>query len=60
VLKFPDHPENTGKFTDFGPEIGQGASAFGRKFNRLPTEFPSHKSRENLLAIREPEAGNSE
>jgi hypothetical protein len=52
--------ENTAKFTDFGLEISQGAPDFGRKFNRLPTEFPSHQSRENLLAIREPEAGNSE
>jgi hypothetical protein len=38
----------------------QGALAFGGKFNRLPTEFPSRQSRENLRAIREPEAGNSE
>jgi len=60
VFKFPDHRENRGKFSDFGPEIGQGASAFGRKFNRLPTGFPSHQSRENLFEIREPEAGNSE
>jgi hypothetical protein len=38
----------------------QGALAFGGKFNRLPTDFPSRQSRENLRAIREPEAGNSE
>jgi hypothetical protein len=42
------------------PWLSQGASAFGRKFNRLPTEFPSRLSRENLRAIREPEAGNRE
>jgi hypothetical protein len=28
--------------------------------NGLPTEFPSRQSRENLRAIREPKAGNSE
>ena len=39
---------------------GRGAPAFGRKFNRLPSEFPSRQSRENLRAIREPEARNSE
>ena len=34
--------------------------AFGRKFNRLPTEFPSRLNRENLQAIREPKKHNSE
>ena len=46
LVKFPDHRENTAKFTDFGLEISQGAPDFGRKFNRLPTEFPSHQGRE--------------
>jgi hypothetical protein len=59
-VSFPVPRENTGKFANFGLEIAKGASALGRKFNRLPTEFPSHQSRENLLAIRELEAGNSE
>ena len=54
------HGENTGKFADFGLEIAKAASAFGRKFNRLLIEFPSRLNRENLRAIREPEAGNSE
>src|SRR6478672_10572896 len=31
VVKFPDR-ENTGKFSDFGFEISQGATAFDRKF----------------------------
>ena len=38
----------------------QDALAFGGNFNRLPIDFPSRLSRENLRAIREPEAGNSE
>ena len=47
--------------TTFQTKLGPKApSAFGRKFNRLPIEFPSRLNRENLRAIREPEAGNSE
>jgi len=56
-------PCSTGKYREirrFRASDSQGASAFGRKFNRLPTEFPSRLSRENLRAIREPEAGNRE
>jgi hypothetical protein len=57
---FPVTRENTGKFAIFGFEIAKAPRAFGAKFNRLATEFPSHPSRENLRAIREAEAGNSE
>jgi hypothetical protein len=51
---FPVTRENTGKLAILGFENSQGASAFGGKFNRLATEFPSHLSKENLPAIREP------
>ena len=50
---FPVTREKTGKFAIFGFEIANGASAFGGKFNRLASEFPSRLSRENLRAIRE-------
>ena len=56
-------PCSTGKYREirrFRASDSQGASAFGRKFNRLPIEFPSRLNREKLRAIREPEAGNSE
>jgi hypothetical protein len=57
---FPVPRENTGKFADFGLEIAKASLLFRRKFNRLPTKFPTDQGRENLLAIREPEADNSE
>jgi hypothetical protein len=53
-------PCSTGKYREirrFRARDSQGASAFGRKFNRLPTEFPSRQSRENLQAIREAGGG---
>jgi len=56
-------PCYTGKYREIRPFSvlsSQGASAFGGKFNRLATDFPSRLSRENLRAIRELEAGNSE
>ena len=56
-------PCSRGKYREicrFRARDSQGASAFGRKFNRLPTEFPGGQSRENLRAIREPKAPNSE
>ena len=57
---FPVTWENTGEICYFRFLDSQGASAFGGKFSRLATEFPSRLSRENLGTIREPEAGNSE
>lgn len=57
---FPVTRENTGKFNRPWARDSQGASGFGGKFNCLPSEFPSRVNRENLRAIREPEADNSE
>jgi hypothetical protein len=57
---FPVSRENTGKFADFGLEIAKAPPLSEENSNRLPAEFPNHQNRENLLAIREPEAGNSE
>jgi hypothetical protein len=57
---FPVTRENTRKFAIFGFENSQGASAFGAKINRLATKFPGRLCRENLQAIRVPQAGNSE
>ena len=56
-------PCSTGKyreFADFGLEIAKASLIFRRKFNPLPREFPTQQSRENLSAIREPAAANSE
>jgi NADPH:quinone reductase-like Zn-dependent oxidoreductase len=48
----------TGRLAVFG--LATASARSRRKFNRLPTEFPSRQSRENLRAIREPKAHNSE
>jgi hypothetical protein len=53
----------TGKYREIyqsAARDSRGSSAFRGKFNPLPSEFPSRQSRENLRAIREPEARNSE
>jgi hypothetical protein len=55
AIQIPDHWENTGNFTDFWLEMTKAAPAFGSKLNWLRTEFPSHQSRENLRASREPQ-----
>jgi hypothetical protein len=57
---FPVLRENAGKFANFGLETAKAPRLSEGKFNRLPTEFPSRKNRENLRANRDPEAHNSE